>query len=165
MDAIKMIKTRQSNRSFLPYSIDLSIIENIVDCGRMAPSGKNMQPLHFVVIDEREILDKLSTICPYGPFLKDCPIAIAVLGRETDYMVEDASAATENMLLAATAYGLGSCWIGCNNRPHSKEIEKLISCPEDRRIVTLVAIGQIKEKVERRPKKSLAEVMSYNKFE
>ena len=65
MDGIKMLKTRQTDRKFLPYSIDLSIIENIVDCARLAPSAKNRQLLRYVVVDDREILDKFAEICEF----------------------------------------------------------------------------------------------------
>ena len=165
MDAIKMIKTRQSERKFLPYSVDLEVIEDIVDCGRLAPSAKNMQQLHFVVVDDREILNKFAEICPYGKFFADCPIAVAVFSKQSDWMVEDASAATENILLASKAYGLGSCWVGSHKRPHAKEIEKLLSCPKDNELVTLIAIGKVAEPTTRPQKKPLADVMSYNRFE
>ena len=69
MDGIKLLKTRQTDRKFLPYSIDLSVVENIVDCGRLAPSAKNYQPLRFVVVDDRELLNKFAEICEFGKFL------------------------------------------------------------------------------------------------
>ncbi len=165
MDGIKMLKTRQADRKFLPYSIDLSIIENIVDCGRLAPSAKNRQLLRFVIVDEREILNKFAEICEFGKFFATCPICIAVFSEENDFMMEDASAATENMLLAATAYGLGSCWVGSHNRKHSKEVEKILGCPKTHQLATMIAIGQVEEKWVRPAKKNLADVMSYNKFE
>ena len=165
MDGIKLLKTRQTDRKFLPYSIDLSVVENIVDCGRLAPSAKNYQPLRFVVVDDRELLNKFAEICEFGKFLTNCPIVIAVFSEEKDFMVEDAAAATENMLLAATAYGLGSCWIGSYNRKHSKEVEEILSCPKTHKLVTMVAIGKVEEKWRRPEKKKLADVMSYNKFE
>ena len=165
MDGIKLLKTRQTDRKFLPYSIDLSIIENIVDCGRLAPSAKNYQPLRFVIVDDREILDKFAEICEFGKFLTKCPIVVAVFSEEKDFMLEDASAATENMLLAATAYGLGSCWIGSYNRKHSKEVEEILGCPKTHKLMTMVAIGKVEEKWNRPAKKNLADIMSYNKFE
>lgn len=165
MDGIKMLKTRQTDRKFLPYSIDLSVIENIVDCARLAPSAKNRQLLRYVVVDDREILNKFAEICEFGKFFTKCPICIAVFSAENDFMVEDASAATQNILLAATAYGLGSCWVGSHNRKHSKEVEKLLGCPETHELVTMIAIGQVEEKWNRPEKKKLADIMSYNKFE
>lgn len=165
MDAIKALKTRQSNRKFLPYSIDLKIIEDILDCARLAPSAMNRQGWHFVAVDDKDLKKKVADATMYGKFLADAPVAICVFGETGDYIVEDCAAATENILLAATAHDLGCCWVAGYKKPHSGDISKLLNAPKNYELVSLVAIGQVKEQAGRAEKKPLADVMSYNKFE
>ncbi len=160
-----MLKTRQSQRKFLPYSIDLKIVEDIVDCGRLAASAKNIQPWHFVVVDDSELKTKISTLAKNGSFIKDCGVAIAVFCKTGDFMIEDGSAATQNILNAATAYNLGSCWVAGYHRSYSKQVEQLLSSPQDYELVSLIAIGIVDQPHPRPDKKPLEQVMSYNKFE
>ncbi len=164
MEAIKTLKTRQSQRKFLPYSINLKVIEDIVDCGRLAASARNLQPWHFVVIDDKEIKNQLATLATNGSFMKDCGVVIAVFCRGP-FMVEDGSAATQNILNAATAHGLGSCWVAGNNRPYAKDVADLLSAPKEYKLISLIAIGVIDQPHDRPAKKPLEDIMSYNKFE
>lgn len=165
MEAIKMLKTRQSERSYLPYSIDLKIIEDIIDCARLSASVRNIQPWHFVVIDDISIKDKIVENVPNGKFFKTCPVVIATFCEDGDFMVEDGCAATQNLLNAAHAHGLGSCWVAGYNKPYASTIEELLSCPKSYKLISLVSIGFIDKKATRPQKKPLSNVMSYNKFE
>ena len=82
-----------------------------------APSAGNQQPWHFVVIDDREILDQVPPVHPYSKMMRQVGVAIVVCGnlqreRHQRYWVQDCAAATQDLLLAARAQGLGTVWLG-----------------------------------------------------
>lgn len=160
-----MLKTRQSERSFLPYSVDLCIIEDIIDCARLAPSARNRQPLRYVIVDDESLRLKLSEIVVFGKFFKDCPVVVAVLSEDVEYKLEDSCAATENILLASKAYSLGSCWVAGYGKPFCKDVEKLLCVPKEYQLMSLIAIGKVSKPWQRPEKKDLADIISYNKFE
>ena len=84
----------------------------ILKAGMAAPSGKDVRPWELIVIDDREVLDSMAAVLPYAKMLKEAPMAIVVCGDTTksSYWYLDCSAATQNVLLAAEALGLGAVW-------------------------------------------------------
>ncbi|MCH5228141.1 MAG: nitroreductase family protein [Muribaculaceae bacterium] len=116
---IENIMTRTSIRQFTDQPVAKDTLDLIVKAGMAAPSAVNAQPWGFIVVTEREVLDSLNTISPYYN-LKTATAAIIVCGDLTKamegdgqaYWVQDCSAASENILLAAHAYGLGAVWCG-----------------------------------------------------
>jgi len=164
MDAIQAIKSRVSIRQFKCLPIPKEILEDVVDCGRLAPSGYNRQPYIFVVVTDQGIRNRTSQAAKYGRFIKDAGACVAVFckkGEET--MLEDACAATENMIIAAQAYGLGSCWVNSYKKSHSEDIKDILSCPIEYELMTLIALGYPDED-KKTPKKPLNEVLRWNKF-
>jgi nitroreductase len=119
-----------------------------------APSGKNLKPWHLVTVTERRVLDELAEAHPYGKMLKEATAAIAVCGDisvSPDYWIQDCSAATENVLIAAAALGLGTCWLGCHPREERvSAIRKVLGIPDDIGILSLIAVGYPAEKKESR---------------
>ncbi|MCD6221987.1 nitroreductase family protein, partial [bacterium] len=110
-EVIKLLKERRSIRKYQKKEVPEDIIEGIIDCARFAPSAMNIQPWEFIVITEEEMRKKIADITDYGKFIADAPLCIAVFCKDTKYYLEDGSAATTYILLAAKAYGLGSCWV------------------------------------------------------
>ncbi len=164
MDIIEVIKTRRSIRKYLKKEIPNEVMMDILDCARLAPSAHNNQPWRFVVVTDQLIKERLTKITKYGKFIKEAYAIIAVLCDKTsDHMFEDACAATENMILAAWHYGIGTCWIGTYQRPHSRETKDLLNCPDSYELINLVTIGYPDEMPVRK-KKSLEEVVSFNTF-
>lgn len=164
METIQAIKSRASIRKYKAMQVPKEILEDIVDCGRLAPTGFNHQPWIFVVVTVQDIRDKISQAAKYGKFIRDAGACIAVFcskGEET--MLEDACAATENMIIAARAYELGTCWVNSYRKGHSEEIKGILDCPQNYELVTLIAVGYSDEE-KRTPKKSLNEVIRWNKF-
>ena len=107
------LKDIRSIRTYNETPIDEAILKDLVDAARMAPTARNIQPWEFVVITDREVLAQLADVHVNGRFLKDAPAAIVVLcHRETDYYIEDGSAATQNIIVAARLHNLKSSWIG-----------------------------------------------------
>lgn len=113
------LKDIRSIRTYHDTPIDKSILADLVDAGRMAPTARNMQPWEFVVIDDKGVLAELAETHANGRFVKDAAAAIMVLcNNSTEYYVEDGSAATQNIIIAARLYGLKSCWIGGCKGPY-----------------------------------------------
>ena len=117
MEALETIFTRRSIRSFSPQPVSPEQIDTLLRAAMCAPSACNQQPWHFVVITDRAALDAIPTIHPHAGMARQVPLAILVCADprlETcpGYWPQDCSAATENILLAARALGLGSVWTG-----------------------------------------------------
>ncbi len=163
MDAIEVLKTRRSVRVFADRPVDRRILEDLVDCARLAPSARNVQPWEFVVVDDRQKLRELAALTDHGRFIAQAPACIVVLCQTTKYYLEDGSAATENLLLAAHAYGLGACWVAGDKKPYAGSVLALLGAPHGYKLVSMVALGYPAEepRVEKRP---LAEVLHWNRF-
>ncbi len=152
VDAIEAIITRRSIRKYDSRPVSEDEIEKILRAGMSAPSAGNEQPWQFVVIDDREILDKIPEVHPYAKMIKEAPVAILVcadmrLEKYKDFWVQDVSAATENMLLAAHALGLASVWLGVHPRSERKEgLKRLLNLPEEIEPFALLPIGHPAEK-------------------
>ena len=147
METMDAILTRRSIRKYLPDPVNRDVIENILKAGMNAPSAGDEQPWHFIIIDRHDLLEKISEIHPYTKMLKDTPAAILVCGDQNvpkfkDFWIQDCSAASENMLLAAHDLGLGAVWIGVY--PAEKmvqEIRRLLNIPDHVAPFSIIAMG------------------------
>lgn len=165
MDAIEAIKSRKSVRKFSSRPIPDNVIYDIIDCARLAPSAKNAQPWRFVVVTEPKMKQAIATITDYGKFLDKAPVLIAVFcNSNTQYMVEDGSAATQNILLAATAHSLGSCWVAGYNKYYEKSVAILLNAPQDMRLISIVALGYHDNPIGRVKKRKLEDVLVFEHF-
>ena len=163
MDAIEAIKSRRSVRTFNEDPIPRSMIEEIVDCGRMAASAVNIQPWAFIVVTAHEMRRKIAYATDHGQFIAVSPVCIAVLCRETKYYLEDGCAATQNMLVAARALGLGACWVAGDKKEYAPVVSEMLGAPAGYRLVSLVAIGDSDE-VPEAVKRPLNEVLHWERF-
>jgi nitroreductase len=109
MDALEAIRKRRSVREYTGDPIPRKDLETIVDAGRLAATGSNKQPWDFIVVTEREMIDKLKVASKWME--KAGAIIAVVMDPSSRWWVEDGSAAVENMLIASTALGYGSCWL------------------------------------------------------
>lgn len=149
MDAIDAILTRRSIRRFTDQPVSGELIEQLILAALSAPSAHNEQPWHFIVIDDRAVLDEIPNIHPYSQMIKQAPLAICVCGDlnlEKDpgsgYWIQDCSAATQNILIAANALHLGACWLGIHPRTERKvAFQKLLNLPENIAPFSLIALG------------------------
>lgn len=120
-----------------------------------------------MVITDQDKKEKIASLARYGKFIKEAGACIGVFIDEsqTSTPLLDAAAATENIILAATALGLGTCWVSSYKRDHSEEVKKMVNCPPDMELVALISVGYYDEMTVGMPKKKeLEEVLHWNSF-
>ncbi len=161
MDALDAIRQRRSVRSYTGESIPREDLETIVDAGRLAATGGNRQPWDFVVVTDREMIGKLKVAAEWMD--KSAAIIAVVLDPSTRWWVEDGSAAIENILIASTALGYGSCWLEGWTLPREQEFKELLGVPEERRLLTLIPIG-VPTSWPTREKKPLDQVIHWERY-
>lgn len=164
MDAIEALKTRRSIRAFKSDPVPREIVEDIIDCARMAPTAMNMQPWEFIVVTDAEMRRRIADITDYGKFIAEAPVCIAVFCKDVKYYLEDGSAATENILIAARAHGLGSCWVAGDKKPYASDIAKMLNVPSNYKLISLIAIGYPVQEPKAISKRSLSEVLHWERF-
>ena len=147
MDVMEAILTRRSIRKYTKGEITEEQLMTIIKAGCHAPSAHNRQPWHFVVIRDREKLMRITSFHSYASMLPDAGACIVVCGDkerqpQTGFLIEDCSAAIQNMLLAVHSLGLGAVWCGLYPVIHlTKSMKQLLSLPETIIPVGLIAIG------------------------
>jgi len=162
METFNTIEKRRSIRNFTGDPIPLTDLERIVNAGRLAPSGNNQQPWDFIVVTDESIRQHLSKAASWSA--NASAIIVVVLDTSSKYWVEDGSAAIENILLAATDLGYGSCWLQGNAKPHEAEFKLLLNIPEYLSILSLVPIGVPVEWPETKEKKPLEDVLHWETY-
>lgn len=169
--AIENIMTRTSIRQFKAQPVEQDKVDILLKAAMAAPSALNLQPWHFIVINDKETIALLS-----GKQPTSAPLMIAVCGdtdktmlpdgstKLPDFWVEDVSAATENLLLAAHALGLGAVWTGVYPAmDRTAEVANVLNCPQNIVPLAVVRVGYPDESPE--PKNKFKEDnISYNKF-
>ena len=159
---IQTIFARRSIREYTDQPITEADIKTLLEVAMAAPSASNRKPWHFVVVSKRQTLDRLAEDHPYGKMLFKAPLCIAVCGDTTiaeHYWVQDCSAATENLLLAATALGLGAVWLGVypgENRIAA--VRQALNIPEGFLPLGLISVGHPAEQKEPRTQYEQARV-------
>ena len=163
MDALEAIRKRRSVRDFTGDAIPKEDMEQIVDAGRLAATGYNNQPWDFIVVTERAMIEKLKVASQWME--KAGAIIAVVLDPASQFWVEDGAAAVENMLIASTALGYGSCWLEGYTLPLEEEFKKLLGVPEGKRLLTLVPIGVPVEwpTIEKKPLEEVIHWETYTK--
>jgi nitroreductase len=163
-NAIETMQTRRSIRTYVPnVPVDRKVIEEIVDCARLAPTAMNDQPWDFVVVTGKEALASIPPMLGHAQYVANASFAVLVLARPTNYAVEDCSAACQNLHLAGEAHGLGSCWVAGTRQPYGPAVVKAFGVPEDRSLIAIISFGVPAETpvVEKR---TLAEVLHWERF-
>lgn len=159
-----LIQNRRSIRKYEKKPVEAEKLEKLVDAALLSPSSMGSNPWVFIIVNDREVLEKLSKAKPHGAtFLKNAPLAMVVCAdpAKSTVWVEDASIATIYIHLAAESMGLGSCWIQIRERMHSDVkssddyISEILDIPENLKVEAMIAIGYPDEKKSPRSKKDL----------
>jgi len=173
MDLFEAIKNRRSVRAFSSQPVSDEDIEKLIDAARWAPSAGNIQPWEFVVVRESQIKRGLCKAAGDQTFIENAPVVVVVCANVLRsergygsrgvnlYCIQDTAAATQNMLLAAQAMGLATCWIGAFQE---EEAQKVLNTPEGVRPVAIVPIGHPAQKPAPRPRRSINEIMHHEAF-
>ena len=167
MNVLEAIAKRRSVRQFRPGDIPDSDLEKILQAGRRAPSGYNLQNREFVVIRDPETIARFQQV---QKSFENVPAVIAVVMTpgETpsggNYWVEDCAACVENMLLAITGLGYASVWVEGTLLRHEPWVKELLGVPEDKRLLVLLPVGHEAEPGEMAPKAPLDEIVHYERY-
>lgn len=150
---LAFIFSRRSVRKYEDREVPPEMLHDLLEAGMAAPSAVARDPWHFIVLHDKNKLNQLADILTHGQMLRQAGAAFVVCGdinqahdQKESYMLQDLSAATENILLAANALGLGTCWLGVHPRPERMDgIRKLFQLPDNIIPMCSVAIGWPKD--------------------
>ena len=147
MDTLSAILSRRSIRKFTKETVSDQVLTELLEVAMSAPSAGNEQPWHFIVIRDRQILDDIPKYHPYSHSLRETSVAIMVCGdikleQYEGCMVQDLSAATENILIAVQAKGLGAVWLGLHPvKERIDGVRQLLNIPRDVIPLCVIPIG------------------------
>jgi nitroreductase len=171
MEVSEAIRARRSVRAYDSRPIPDDLITKVLEAGRIAPSASNYQPWHFIVVKDASKRQVLSE-GKFAKFLTESPVVIVGCGdRKTSpkWYVVDTTIALQQMVIAATAEGLGTCWIGSFDEDSVREA---LSVPERFAVVAMLAVGYPKQKpgsvvppTRTRNVKELEKIVSYEEFD
>jgi len=169
MNVIEAIRNRRSIRSFENRPIEDEKLKVVLEAGRLAPSAKNLQEWKFIVVKDEKTRKNLATAAKGQSFVGEAPVVIVACGTVTDYVMTcgqltypiDVAISLDHMTLAAVDEGLGTCWIGAFYEDSVKEI---LGIPANNRVVALLPIGYPKESPPARPRKSISEIVVYERW-
>lgn len=172
MHVFEAIQKRKSVRAYAATPVPAEMLKKILEAARMAPSAGNAQPWHFILVMDESKRKAIARGCRYGRFLAESPVVVVGCGDERAsprWYLGDTCIAMENLVLAATSEGLGTCWIGKFNE---KSIREMLKIPHQFRVVALLALGYKREKTDLsgrvlhliRPRKKLEKILSFEEY-
>lgn len=169
MDIFTALYSRRSIRSYEAGEVSREEVHTLLDAAMIAPSAGNARPWQFVVITDKDILEKIPAINPYAAMAPKAPLGITVCGdtrleKYSGFWVQDCAAAVQNMLLAATALGLGAVWTGIHPmKERVSAFQALLSLPEAVIPLAHIVIGRHSAKNEEKHRFEEAKV-HYNTY-
>src|SRR6056297_164107 len=138
---LNLMKERRSVRSFKQKEIEPDKLEKILEAARWSQSANNAQPWRLIVIKDRSTLKKLSKAAPYGRFIQEAPLALAIVadkGRSPKWYLHDTCILSHQVCLMAWALGIGTCWIGSMNREKGA---KILDLEKKEYLTTVLPLG------------------------
>lgn len=168
MDTFDAVKTRLTVRSFKPDPVPVAVLGKILEAARVAPSSRNLQPWHFIVVRDRSMLKEIGSIATSGKFVADAPLAIAIATDNADRPDLDSGRALQQMELVAWAEGLGTCFVGLRNETQNAKIKKLLGIPAEFDLITVLPFGYRTDDIgtsgSKKNRKALSEIAHSEKF-
>lgn len=171
MEVKEAIEKRRSVRSYKDREVSRSLLEEVMESVRLAPSASNRQDWKFVIVDDETVKERLYTAANEQSFVREAPVVIAGVATEPEELMScgvsagtvDLSIALDHLTLRAAEEGLGTCWIGAFDQEETKEI---LEIPEEYKVIALMPLGYPTYDLTRENKrrKKLEEILSYNSF-
>jgi nitroreductase len=170
MDFLELVTSRHSVRSYQPRPVQQDKLDRILEAVRLAPSGSNRQPWKFVVVRDADVRRQLVAACSNQQFIAQAPVVIAGVGLMPDRVMAcgvpgdpvDVAIAMEHLALAATAEGLGTCWIGAF---HQGRVREVLSIPESAKVVGVMTLGYPADSPRPKSRKPISEIVCYNRWQ
>jgi len=158
MEVFEGIRTLLAVRRYQDRPVPEPVMRKVLEAGRLTGSAMNLQPWHFIVIQDRETLRRLGTLARSGPYVAEAPLAIVVAVERTGYAVSDASRAIHSMLLVAWSEGVGSNWVGFGGL---EKVNALLGIPAALDVLAILPFGYPADKIgrgekNRKPLKAVA---------
>ncbi|MCL0035795.1 nitroreductase family protein [Thermodesulfovibrionales bacterium] len=169
MNVYEAIKGRRSVRSYQNKPIPEEVLTRILETARIAPSGSNRQSWKFVVVTAKETRKRLAEAANNQYFVGEAPVVIAAVGLHPEKVMScgipadpvDVAIAIDHMTLAAVEEGLGTCWIGAFSQ---EKVCKILEVPSSFRVIELLTLGYPADSPPTKVRKSLPEIVCYEKF-
>ena len=168
---MEAIQKRRSVRKYKEDPIPEKDLMRVLEAARLAPSGKNFQPWKFIIVKDKALKEKLAQASAGQFFMAEAPIIIvgcgfpdncyAHMGRYMKSWSVDVTIALEHLILQAQEEGLGTCWIGSFEE---EEVKAILNIPENVKVLALTPLGYPDEIPRFRGRKSLDEIISYDRF-
>lgn len=171
------IEKRISIRKYLQKDIDDKIIHELIESARLAPSGSNTQPWHFIIVKDENKKREVAEVSHNQNWMLTAPVLIVCVAdlsvrikdrtieinensslEEVKQIIRDTSIAIEHIVLEATERGLGACWVSWFRQ---ENIRTVLNIPNDKYVVCVLTIGYSDEKPGRRPRKSIEQIIHY----
>ncbi len=163
MDLFEAIDSRASVRDLKAVDVPEADLDRILDAGRRAPSGRNTQPIEFIVVRDPDTIKKLAKA---QSCIADVSLVIAVAAdpEKSEFWLEDIAAATENMLLAITALGYASVWVEGTLLRDEGDHKKVLGLPENMRLMVALPVGKAAGPAAQADKRSLNEMIHWERY-
>jgi nitroreductase len=163
MDVFEAVRTLLAVRRYQERPVPEDVLRRIVEAGRLTASSMNMQPWHFIVVQDRDMLRLLGALAPTGPYIAQAPLAIVVAIDKTRFAVSDASRAIQSMLLTAWSEEVGSNWVGFGGL---EDVKALLNIPAELDLLAILPFGYPVDAVGRgkKQRKPLGEVAHRERY-
>ena len=163
MEVFDAVRTVLAVRSYQSRPVPQEVVRRIVEAGQLSGSAMNDQPWHFIVVEDRAMLQELAKLARSGPYIAQAPLAIVVAVTRTRFAVSDASRAIQSMILTAWSDGIGSNWVGFMGLD---AVKPRLNIPDDLDVLAIISFGYpsqptVKGKKKRKP---LSEIAHREKF-
>jgi nitroreductase len=162
MEFDKVIKTRRSIRKYKVTPVPRESLMEILEAARIAPSAGHRQPWHFVVVEDKETIEKLAGRSKWAAEAPAMIVGLADPVASPNWCLNDMGIAFEHIVLTATSLGLGTCWMGQTKR--DSEVKELLGIPDEVNVIALTPLGEPDEVKAPKDRKSLDEIVSWGKY-
>ncbi len=168
MSVYDVVRSRLTVREFTDKPVSDEIVDKMLRAGQWAPSSRNLQPWRFIVIRDKDTLERIGDIASSGRFIAGAPMAIAIAMDNADRPDLDTGRALQQMELVAWEEGLGTCFVGLRVAEQNKRVKELLGIPDNLELVTVLPFGYRVDgrrgSMGRKNRKSLSEIAHSEKY-